>query len=153
MTSKQLEDYKRILAGVRGLKGEYGTGLTRLEAFYWNIHRGKFANRVLNENLNRGKKDALIEHEKEMNAIKQKAIEDSTDSDNDDIRFREKVEDAESFGEQDYHQEIQDHYEQKWAYVNLTREQKQVLESMGINPRMYDSLSLEEKEVLHQCRM
>jgi hypothetical protein len=153
MTSKQLEDYKRILAGVRGLKGEYGTGLTRLEAFYWNIHRGKFANRVLNENLNRGKKDALIEHEKEMNAIKQKAIEDGTDSDNDDIRFREKVEDAESFGEQDYHQEIQDHYEQKWAYVNLTQEQKQVLESMGINPRMYDSLSLEEKEVLHQCRM
>lgn len=76
MTPKQLEDYKRILAGVRGLKGEYGTGLTRLEAFYWNIHRGKFANRTLNENLNRGSKDALIEYNKEMNAIKQKAIKD-----------------------------------------------------------------------------
>lgn len=78
MTPKQLEDYKRILAGVKGLKGEYNTGLTRLEAFYWNIHRGKFANRTLNETLNRGKKDALIEYEKEINAIKQKAIEDGT---------------------------------------------------------------------------
>lgn len=78
MTPKQLEDYKRILSAVKNLKGEHGEGLTRLEAFYWNIHRGKFANRTLNENLNRGKKDALIEYEKEINAIKQKAIEDGT---------------------------------------------------------------------------